>query len=354
MTPTLSPLAAALARTVAAADRVRVPVETLRQSALAADLSLHGAPDARRRLLAAITELVDAGHVTLPAAGRTGWEPAPRPPLPRWVSRPAPPKAAAPTEQPVSWHAGLSWVPAFTATDRPSAKERALLRAVNAFLGAGGSKLVVPLRERSLQLTGDEKSLDALSRGRLFSSGRLTLELILARRTSPPVARHRIGCGPVTLLVENWSTYESLTATLPADGEIGTVAYSAGNSLGAVLTVLADDPPAALAYFGDLDVRGLEIAAAGARLVDDLGLPPLLPAAGLYRLLMDHGLPADTDADVTPAKVRKAVVWLPAELRPPAEAVLMEGKRVAQEAVGLELLTGTPATDLAAVTTQRR
>jgi hypothetical protein len=29
----------------------------------------------------------------------------------------------------------------------------ATLRAVNGFLGAGGSSLVVPLRERSLQLT---------------------------------------------------------------------------------------------------------------------------------------------------------------------------------------------------------
>src|SRR4051794_11859496 len=259
---------------------------------------MHGSPDARRRLLAAISELAAAGHVTLPAAGGTGWEPAPRPALPRWVSRPAATKATAPAEKPVSWHAALSGVPTSLATERPRTGERALRRGVTAFLGAGGSPLVVPLRERSLQLTGDEKFLDPLSRGRLFPPGRLTLELISARRTSPPVARHPVGSGPVTLLVENWSTYESLAAALPADGEVGTVAYSAGNSLGAVLTALADDPPVALAYFGDLDVRGLEIAAAGSRLATELGLPPLVPATVLYRLLVDHGQPADTDADV--------------------------------------------------------
>jgi hypothetical protein len=48
------------------------------------------------------------------------------------------------------------------------------------------------------------------------------------------------------------------------------------STLGTVLTAIADERqrPQALAYFGDLDTRGLEIAAAGARLATDLGLPP--------------------------------------------------------------------------------
>jgi Uncharacterized protein conserved in bacteria C-term(DUF2220) len=241
----------------------------------------------------------------------------------------------------VAWHADLSWVPAFLTTDRPSAAERSLLRAVNGFLGEGGSNLVVPLRERSLQLTGDEKLLDTITRGRLFASGRLSLELLSAARLSPPVVRRRIGAGPVLLLVENYATYHSLAATLPADGEVGTIAYGAGNTLGVVLTTIADENerPEALSYFGDLDVRGLEIAAAGARLAVDLGLPPLNPAERLYRLLVSHGHPASAGNSPDEAKARAAVIWLPVALRASVLEVLVAGNRLAQEAVGRELLT---------------
>jgi hypothetical protein len=182
-----------------------------------------------------------------------------------------------------------------------------------------------------------------MSRGRLFAPGRLSLDLIAARRTSPPVVRRRVGDGPVTLVVENYATYDSLTAALPADGEVREVVYGAGNTLGVVLTALADASPVdTLAYFGDLDVRGLEIAAAGTRLAVDLGLPPLVPAAGLYRLLIEHGHQAPADSKPDAAKVRAAVTWLPASLRGGVLDLLTAGNRLAQEAVGLDLLHRQP------------
>jgi hypothetical protein len=347
----LSTLAATLHVTVRACKRARIPLEDLRQAALAADLSFIGSPDARERLLAAIRELEAAGAITLPR-GANGWEAAPRPALPRWVARPAAAEPARVLEPAVAWHADLSWVPAFLAADRPSAAERSLLRAVNGFLGAGGSNVVVPLRERSLQLTGDEKMLDTVSRGRLFTPGRLSLELLSAARVSPPLIRQEVGTGPVLLLVENYATYHSLTATLPADGEAGAIIYSAGNTLGVVLTAIADrgERPEALAYFGDLDVRGLEIAAAGARLAAELGLPPLNPAEWLYRLLLDHGRPAPASTYPGPAKARAAVTWLPAVLRDPVLDVLIAGNRLAQEAVGQELLTRVDVLSVTAAT----
>jgi hypothetical protein len=212
---------------------------------------------------------------------------------------------------------------------------------VNGFLGAGGSDMIVPLRERSLQLAGDEKMLDTVSRGRLFAPGRLSLGLLSAVRVSPPLVRQEVGEGPLLLLVENFATYHSLAATLPADGEVGTVGYSAGNTLGTVLTAIADEGqrPQALAYFGDLDTRGLEIAAAGARLATELGLPPLNPAERLYRLLIEHGRPALTGTYSGPGKARAAAAWLPAALRAPVLDILLAGKRLAQEAVGREVLS---------------
>jgi hypothetical protein len=335
-----SALAVTLQAAIHASRRIRVPVEDLRQAALAADLSFTGSPDARARLLAAIRELETAGEVTLPR-GTNGWEAAPRPALPRWVARPAKTKPDNTAEPAVAWHADLSWVPAFLATDRPTAAERLLLRAVNGFLGAGGSDVIVPLRERSLQLAGDEKALDTVSRGRLFAPGRLSLGLLSTVRVSPPLVRRKMGEGPLLLLVENYATYDSLSATLPADGEVGTVAYSAGNTLGAVLSGLADEGqrPHALAYFGDLDTKGLEIAAAGTRLATDLGLPPLNPAEYLYRLLIEHGRPASAGTYSGPGKARAAATWLPVALRAPVLDVLLAGKRLAQEAVGREVLS---------------
>lgn len=334
----LSPLAAALAQAVERHRTARIDVEDLRQAALAADLSLAGSPDARTRLADALAELELAGVVTLPV-GAAGWDSWPRPRLPRWVRRRRSRAAAPAPARSVGWHARLSWVPTFLATERPTATERSLLEAVNTFLAADAEHLTVPLRERSLQLIGDEKALDALSRGRLFLPGRLSLPLLCARRITPPLLRHRVGAGPVLLLVENYATYHSLAATLPADGEVGVVAYGAGNTLGAVLTTVADEPPPALAYFGDLDLRGLEIAFAAAQSVGGLGLPPLFPAAHLYALLLDHGKPATAKRHPPAERVRRALEWLPDLLRERAGDVLGRGRRLAQEAVGLELLT---------------
>lgn len=347
----LSPLAAALAGVVAAARTVRVPVEALRAAAADADLSMRGDADARR-LADAIDELAAAGLVTLPKAAAL-WQHSPRPPLPTWVARPTEPRVDRPRQIPVAWHAALSWVPAFLAEDRPTPGEQALLRAANAWLGAGASRLVVPLRERSLQLTGDEKALDVASRGRLFIAGRLRLELLAARRTSPPVADALVGRGAVALLVENWATFESLAAALPPDGSIGRLVYSAGNTLGVVLSALADAPPQELAYFGDLDTRGLEIPASGAHLAGQLGLPRLTAAAGLYRLLLEHGRPAPAETRPDAHRVTRAVGWLPAALRPHAQAVLAAGERLAQEAVGLELLTTVGSDTLRILTSDR-
>jgi hypothetical protein len=338
--PRLSALAVTLQAAVRVSGRTRVPVEDLRQAALAADLSFSGSPDSRGRLLAAIRELEAVGEVTLPRGG-SGWEAVPRPAVPRWVARPAKTKPGHAAEPAVAWHADLSWVPAFLAADQPTAAERLLLRAVNGFLGAGGSDMIVPLRERSLQLAGDEKMLDTVSRGRLFAPGRLSLGLLSAVRVSPPLVRQEVGEGPLLLLVENFATYHSLAATLPADGEVGTVGYSAGNTLGTVLTAIADEGqrPRALAYFGDLDTRGLEIAAAGAQLATALGLPPLTPAERLYRLLIEHGHPAATGTYTGPGRATAAAAWLPADLRAPVLDVLFAGKRLAQEAVGREVLS---------------
>lgn len=75
------------------------------------------------------------------------------------------------------------------------------------------------------------------------------------------------------------------------------------------------------------------------RLAAELELPPLNPAERLYQLLLDHGRTAPAGSYPGPAKARAAVTWLPSVLRAPVLDVLLAGNRLAQEAVGQELLT---------------
>lgn len=323
-----------------------MPIELLRDAAQAADLSLAGSPDGRSHLAVALEELAHAGLVVLPVQAR-GWDRAVLPALPRWVSRPSRPPRAAATEAPkITWHGALGWA----AGGGWTTEEGRLLRAVNDWLIAGGPTRRVPLQERSLQLLGDEKALGALLRGGLFGPGRLTLELLGAFRSSPPFVFRRTGAGPIALVLENSATYRSVLDALAGKSTpIGLVAFGGGNGFVrsvdffAELAADADATPIReIRYFGDLDAEGLRIPAAASRAALAAGLPPIRPAASLYRRLLAVGRPAE-DAVVDRTIAAELAAWLPGDLADRVIAVLTAGQRLAQEAVGAELLAADPA-----------
>ncbi|WP_346622896.1 hypothetical protein [Blastococcus montanus] len=214
----------------------------------------------------------------------------------------------------------------------------------------------MPLRERSLELFGDEKRLDALMAGRLFASGGLTLQLLRCHLVPMPFAAQCVpGATPaeVELLVaENHHTYASLLEATRvhavAGGPARWVGYGGGRQFcSAVASVpLLQPAPARIQYFGDLDLRGLEIpAAASATLYDDIesrgpatraGLPPVDPAMPLYEALLAHGHRAAATA--VPSRAAAAAAAWPGPLADTAAGVLTSGQRMAQEAVGLEKL----------------
>jgi hypothetical protein len=338
----LGPLAERAADAVARHRVARVPIDVIRDAIREADLSLVGAPDARDRLADVIAQLERAGIVALPR-GTAGWDRGFLPPLPRYVMRP--PEARASRSDgsgAVTWHASLGWAAAGGWT----AEEERLLIAANGWLIGGGPRRKVPLQERSLQLLGDEKALGAFLRGPLFAEGRLTLELLGAVRTSPPFVFTKVGRGPYALVVENSATYRTLAdAVAGGDTAIGIVAFGGGNGFVRSVEFFAelaesgrlDGPIREIRYFGDLDAEGLRIPVNATRTATEIGLPPVRPAIGLYRRLLDHGRPGP-DAVVEPAAAASLVSWLPGELADRALDVLVRGQRLAQEAVGRELL----------------
>ena len=78
----------------------------------------------------------------------------------------------------------------------------------------------VPLRERSLEIFGDEKFLETRVSGPLFAPGRLTLALLETYLCWPPVERVNLGPGD-WLLVENFTTYHSIATRAQEFGSTG-------------------------------------------------------------------------------------------------------------------------------------
>ncbi|MCK9926690.1 DUF2220 domain-containing protein [Frankia sp. Mgl5] len=343
----LSSLAAAMESVVQDAPGVRVQADALIRAATAIDHSGPGSPDWRARVAGAIEELVAAGLVECPKT-KAGWDRRTLPELPHWVRRSAPP-VAAPRMTAKPWHHLLHWVPTVDSERRLSSAERGLLDAVNRWLPAADQAPVVPMRERSWGLLGDDKALEKLRSGRLFVPGRLTLELLRCRSTWPPVQQRVLGAG-TWLIVENWSTFESLCTVAEADGFDGRIIFGSGNQVGTRLAALADkgDTPASpVLYFGDIDVGGIRAARLAVTTAQGAGWPAIRPCRPLYELALasPHRLrvqPASADT------VSWTTAWIAGELGQQVAMCLTRGEAVRQEAVGLEILGPAPFAELVA------
>jgi hypothetical protein len=89
-------------------------------------------------------------------------------------------------------------------------------------------------------------------------------------------------------------------------------------------------------YFGDVDLKGLQIPAAANANARHAGLPDVGPAIPLYELLFEAG--CNRPGSPVPESVATEVAaWL-GPLASGARDALVGGFRFPQEAVGLELL----------------
>ncbi|WP_326957531.1 Wadjet anti-phage system protein JetD domain-containing protein [Amycolatopsis sp. NBC_01286] len=339
----MSALARYLADRVEAAPTQRIEVEALYTAAVTFDRSLATAPTARGDIRDALHELVAAELVVLPSSSRH-FDVRAVPALPLWVRRP-------PRERIVRETRGARvWPVALEAAGRIAGRddEVALLETVAAFLRDGGtSRPRVPMRERSLELFGDEKRLNKLLATRLFRSGALTPDLLRCYSVPIPFVSQWISGavdtrGTALLIAENHHTYASLlevTRHYAAEGGPGRhVGYGTGNQFpSAVLSVpLLVPAPARIVYFGDVDLKGLQIPAAANAGARAAGLPEVVPAYPLYELLFGarHRSPA---ARVPAAVAVEAAEWL-GQYAERARDALIDGFRLPQEAVGYELL----------------
>jgi hypothetical protein len=351
----------ALAAAVIGALAAKPSLGLLREAAVLRDDSMN--VGGHNRLAAALGALDLRGVIRLPGAKH--WDCGRRPALPLWVHRVAerrPVRQAVVVPDDV-----VAALPphamAALAGLRPGASDVAVLARVAAWLRNGGAERpVVPSRERSVQVFGDEKRLDRLAGGRLFTAGVLSLDLLRAETVPVPltatwVPGHLPG-EPLCLVVENHHTWVSLrrAARASAGRHAGIhVGWGAGEQFrqGVAGVRLLEPPATEVAYFGDLDPKGLETPTEAAGKARAAGLPPVLPALGLYHLLIRVGVGQRTGAGLVAADARAKATWL-GPLAGPAMEYLQAGVRLPQEYVGSEALAGTTPAEWLSVSASAR
>jgi hypothetical protein len=296
-----------------------------------------GRPERRTHLAHALGQLAAARLVT--PSKKQDVSATPHLPARLTLPAPGPSPSATALARATAWRPELAWV----VRSRPTLGQVEQLRRVNNWLrDRGRDSDVIPLRERSLEVLGHEKKLDALLGTALFAPGRLTLGLLRTFRTHPPLPSVRVGDGPVLMVVENDNTFHSIRTVLAADpGPVGYVAWGAGAAFEASVRSCGDLPGVArVRYFGDLDAAGLRIPRNAAQTATREGLPAVAPALGLYRALLASTVRQDGQPPLTPEQASPLTTWLgdPA-LTAPAAALLQAGARVPQEALTLTALS---------------
>lgn len=311
--------------------RRRITLENLRRCWLALHPEQLQHPERDKLLLTALEQHASAGEIILPA--RASYEQRGNPCMPKFVTLQ---NEMAPAQR-ENWES-IAWVPDLGFWTTLTTSELQTAKAINAWLiQRRGRFLRVPLRERSLEIFGDEKYLDARVRGNALFAGRLPLSVIGAFTVPHPLpyrAAHAPNC-PL-LVVENHHTYWSLSEWNLEAKRYAAVVYGSGQALGngaaALEEVLRECGGNGTLYFGDLDPRGILIP-----LRFNVGTQlSLEPALDLYCLSLEIGI-RRRDLIRVPGDAEAAAQWIP-ECAGELAALWNSGYRIPQESVGTEQL----------------
>ena len=300
----------------------------------------------RQWFRAALDHAAKEGTLRLPSERGEGWDRSQMPAIPLVATlRRGGNQRRDHSWRTFPWHPALAWI----ADHRALTPEQvAFLRRVHEGLRDGRFGERAPLKYRSLQLTGDEKRLGSLTKTKLFGPGRLSLELLGCLPDRVPLAWASVSDDSTALVVENAGPFNVAVSVLRQVSRppYGIVVYGAGAGVEQALPGLCDlgRSVTRVMYVGDLDRAGLRIAQAAAQTSQRAGLPPLEPAPGLHKAMLDsaahlgHPLGWATEARRSRTDDAHLVTWLPSEVRARVREVLAAGRRVPEEVLGPEEL----------------
>lgn len=222
------------------------------------------------------------------------------------------------------------------------------LRSLDEYLKARErNPFELPIKERSIEIFGDEKRLDELYRGSLlFRNGHLTLTDLDCYLVAEPLAwvRGRLSTGPVIVL-ENAATWDSFRRWDKERPRFSAIVYGGGERfrdgvrrMDEVFEELGGQRP--IVYFGDLDAMGLRIPRLASRVAVSLNYPAIRPEFECYASLIEIAQSVKLVGAAQLEAERPSsedLDWLEA-LNRPAEALIVERGRVAQELLNLRCL----------------
>jgi hypothetical protein len=220
------------------------------------------------------------------------------------------------------------------------------LRQLNDFLKLGPvTRDLVPIKERSLQIFGDEKRLDALLASSLFRADRLDLKKDLGCEVvGEPLPWKRGPAGAArqpVIVIENAGTWHSYCRWNAAQNLFSAVIYGCGNRFVDGVRYLEDifaelGGPCRILYFGDLDPQGLLIPQEASHRTAAAGWPAIEAHLWSYRQLLmlgaGHGQPWEGEPPST-----TLCDWL-GDCAEPARRLFALRQRLAQERMGWDFL----------------
>lgn len=337
-------------------DNKKVYLETLWSEFKEVFKHRPGSYKQREVLLEGLQLAENQGIIKLP---QKAWERSSDPPLPKFVTRileVLPVKERWWVHHP--WDQRLDWVRDLS---QLSEEHGEFLRKVQYGLVHSWFETKASLKYRSVELTRKEKRLGKLKNTILFDPGRLSLELLGCVSDVMPLAYEIIGKKPIALVFENKEPYNVALEVLQhlPNPPYGIIAYGGGNSfqdsIRSFLSIQVSkpyqqqitSPLERIEYVGDLDWVGLKIAHSANRKAKEHGLPAVVPAVGLHRIMLENlgnpkidsinGFP-DDEIEKERKPYPEILEWLLEEVREEIKRILELKNRVPEEMLTAESL----------------
>lgn len=315
--------------------RKRITLDELKQSYFSLHPEVQNSPERGAMLLSELRRLESMGAIALPAPG--SWERAGTPALPKWVMLVRDTETVA-----LEDFSRVPWAPELGFWTELKPRQMSAAKAINEFLlRRRGAFSPVPIKERSLEIFGDEKALDAMRTGSSLFSGRLALAALGAFQVPLPLPyRQADAPGRPILVVENHNSFWSFGEWNHNAKRYAAVVYGAGEafrSTGAALgQALKDVEGEGAEYLGDLDPKGIRIPQDFNR-TSAPDEPRVRPALDLYRWLLHNGRRREKPECVN-AENLLATNWLGAVLGAELTSIWQQGLWIPQEGLGYEQL----------------
>ena len=318
-----------------ASQRKRISLNEVKRIYYSLYPEVQNSPERQASLLDALRDLENQRLLALPALG--SWEKVGYPPLPAWVALVRETQVTN-----TSCYSEVPWVPELGFWPKLKPMQLADAKAINDFLLRRRDSLTpVPIKERSLEIFGDEKRLDSLRTGASLFIKRLPLTALGAFLVPLPLPyRQAPALGKPALVVENHNSFWSFGEWNQTALRYSAVVYGAGEafrSTGQALNqVLLEVGGDGAEYLGDLDPKGIRIPLDFNRVSTAKG-QQVQPALDLYRWLLTNGRTRER-VECREAAAESATDWLGPELGAQLAGRWAHGLWIPQEALGFEQL----------------